>query len=58
MKRAFYRVMEETRETEGIFGINCMVSAEIGDLAREIIRGTLEVGEERGGHGVCSTHGE
>jgi len=46
MKRAFYRVMEETRETDGIFGINCMVSAEMGDLAREIIQRTIEVRDE------------
>ena len=46
MKRAFHRVKEETRETKGIFGINCMVSAEMTQFAQEIIRGVIEVRNE------------
>jgi len=46
MKRAFHRVKEETREARGIFGINCMVSAEMAQLAREVVRGLIEVRNE------------
>jgi len=46
MKRAFRRVEEETREAKGIFGINCMVSAEIAEFAKEVIRTTIEVRDE------------
>jgi len=46
MKRALYRVKEATRKTKGIFGINCMVSAEMAGFAREIIRTTIETRDE------------
>jgi NAD(P)H-dependent flavin oxidoreductase YrpB (nitropropane dioxygenase family) len=46
MKRALHRVKEETRDTKGIFGINCMVSAEMVGFAREIIRTTIEARNE------------
>lgn len=46
MKRALHRVKETTRETKGIFGINCMVSAEMAGFAREIIRTTIEARDE------------
>ena len=37
---------EQTRETKGIFGINCMVSSETVGYAREIIRTTLQARTE------------
>lgn len=46
MKRTLHRVKESTRETKGIFGINCMVSAEMAGFAREIIRTTIEARDE------------
>ena len=46
MKRALHRVKEATRETQGVFGINCMVSAEMAGFAREIIKNTIEVRDE------------
>ncbi|UCB42467.1 MAG: nitronate monooxygenase [Dehalococcoidales bacterium] len=46
MKRALHRVKEETRETKGIFGINCMVSTEMAGFAREIIQTTIEARDE------------
>jgi len=46
VKRAFHRVKEQTRESQGIFGINCMVSAEMAYLARDIIRAVSEVRQE------------
>lgn len=46
MKRAFHRVKEETRESGGIFGINCMVSAEMKQLAQQIIQAVIEVRDE------------
>jgi len=46
MKRALYRVKEETGDTKGIFGINCMVSAEMAGFAREIIQTTIEARDE------------
>ena len=46
MKRTLHRVKEATRETKGIFGINCMVSAEMAGFAREIIRTTIEARDE------------
>ena len=46
MKRAFHRVKEESREAKGIFGINVMVSSEVAEFAREVIRTTIELREE------------
>lgn len=46
VKGAFHRVKEGTREAKGIFGINCMVSAEMTQLARDIIRAVIEVRDE------------
>lgn len=46
VKRAFHRVEEESRQSHGIFGINCMVSAEMTYLARDIIRAVGEVRNE------------
>ncbi len=46
MKRAFHRVKEESRETNGIFGINSMVSSETKEFANEVLRTTIEAREE------------
>jgi len=46
MKRAFHRVKEETREAQGIFGINCMVSAEMAQLSGEVIRAVIDARNE------------
>ena len=46
MKRAFHRVLAETRESQGVFGINCMVSAEMTALAKEVIQTVVDVREE------------
>jgi NAD(P)H-dependent flavin oxidoreductase YrpB (nitropropane dioxygenase family) len=42
LKRALHRVKEQTLESEGIFGINCMVSSEMFTYAREVIKTTIE----------------
>lgn len=42
LKRALQRVKEQTLESEGIFGINCMVSSEMFTYAREVIKTTIE----------------
>ena len=46
LKRVFYRVKEETSESKGIFGINCMVSAEMARWAGEVLRVVTEVRNE------------
>jgi len=46
MKRAFHRVKEESREANGIFGTNIMVSSELREYAGEVIRTTLEAREQ------------
>lgn len=46
MKRAFHRVKEESRETNGIFGINSMVSSEVKEFAEQVIRTTIEARDE------------
>lgn len=46
VKSLIHRVKEATRESGGVFGINCMVSAEMKRGAEEIIRGTLDAREE------------
>jgi len=43
LKRVFYRVKEETRKSKGIFGVNCMVSAEMARWAGEVLRAIIEV---------------
>ncbi len=42
LKRALHREKEQTLESEGIFGINCMVSSEMFTYAREVIKTTIE----------------
>ena len=46
VKQVIRSVTEATREAKGIFGINCMVSAEMLRGARDLIRGTLDAREE------------
>ena len=46
VKTLIHRVEEATRGTGGIFGINCMVSAELARGGREIIRGAFDAREE------------
>lgn len=46
VKPLIHRVKEATRESKGIFGINCMVSAEMMQGAKDLIRGTLDAREE------------
>jgi len=46
LKRALRRVEESCRESKGIFGINSMVSSEVADFAREVIRTTIELRDE------------
>jgi len=46
LKRVFYRTMEETRESKGIFGINCMVSAEMTQWARGVLQAVTEARDE------------
>ncbi len=43
LKRGFYRVKEETRESKGIFGVNCMVSVEMKQWAEQVFRVIAEV---------------
>jgi NAD(P)H-dependent flavin oxidoreductase YrpB (nitropropane dioxygenase family) len=45
-KQAIRSVMEATQEAKGIFGINCLVSSEVLQEARDIIRATLEARQE------------
>lgn len=42
LKRALQRVKEQTSESQGIFGINCMVSSEMFRYSREVIKTAIE----------------
>jgi enoyl-[acyl-carrier protein] reductase II len=46
LKRALIRVKEQTRESHGIFGINCMVSSETVMYARQVIGATIQARNE------------
>jgi len=46
MKRVLHRIKEDTRESQGIFGVNCLVSAEVITQAREIIQAVIDVRSE------------
>ncbi|MGI6548755.1 MAG: NAD(P)H-dependent flavin oxidoreductase [Syntrophomonadales bacterium] len=46
LRKIFYKVLENTRESQGIFGVNVMVSAEMKDIAQVIIGTMLKVREE------------
>lgn len=45
-KKMFRRVFEETKESQGIFGANVMVSAEVMDNARMVTQAMKELREE------------
>jgi NAD(P)H-dependent flavin oxidoreductase YrpB (nitropropane dioxygenase family) len=46
LKRVCRRTLEETRGSKGIFGINCMVSAEMTQWARVVLQAVIEAREE------------
>ncbi|MBA7605366.1 NADH:quinone reductase [subsurface metagenome] len=46
LKRLLYRIKEDTKDSKGIFGINCMVSAEFTAQARDIIQAVIDVRNE------------
>jgi enoyl-[acyl-carrier protein] reductase II len=46
LKKIYRYVLEKTRDSKGVFGVNVMVSAELVGLAEEIIDTTIEVREE------------
>ena len=46
LKRILYRTKEDTKESKGILGINCMVSAEYISQARDIIQAVIDVRNE------------
>ena len=46
VKQLIRNVAEGTREQEGIFGVNCMVSVEIREVAKTLISGALDAREE------------
>jgi len=46
LKRVLYRTKEETRDSQGIFGVNCMVSAEMTQWASAVLRTIIEARDE------------
>ncbi len=46
LKNIFRHTLERTRDSQGIFGLNCLVSAELLKGAGEVIKAALEVREE------------
>jgi len=46
MKRVLHRIKENTRKSRGIFGVNCLVSAEVVAQAKEIIQAVIDVRNE------------
>ena len=46
IKQLIHNLEEQTRDAKGIFGINCMVSMEMFDGAKQILDGALEAMEE------------
>ncbi len=46
MRAIFQQTLDQTRESQGIFGINVMVSAEMRELAEVIISAMIKVREE------------
>ena len=46
LKRVLHRTCAETRESKGIFGVNCMVSAEMTHWATAVLRAVAEAREE------------
>jgi len=46
LKKLLHRIKEETRESQGIFGINCMVSAEMVQYAKDIFQSVIDARNE------------
>jgi len=46
LKRLLHRIKEETKESQGIFGINCMVSAEMVEQAKETLQAVIDARNE------------
>lgn len=46
IKRVIHRTCAETRESKGIFGVNCMVSAEMGTVIKQVLGAVAEAREE------------
>jgi NAD(P)H-dependent flavin oxidoreductase YrpB (nitropropane dioxygenase family) len=46
LKKLLYRIKEDTKESKGFFGINCMVSTEMAPGAREIIQAVIDARNE------------
>ena len=46
LKKSYYKVLAATKESKGIFGVNCMVSEEMRGMAEDIIKATIEVRDE------------
>jgi enoyl-[acyl-carrier protein] reductase II len=46
LKKIFYRTKEGTSESKGIFGINCMVSAEMAPSVRGVIQAVIDARDE------------
>ena len=46
MKRVLNRIKEDTKESKGVFGINCMVSAEFTAPAKDIVQATIDARNE------------
>lgn len=46
LKKLPHRIKEETRKSQGVFGINCMVSAEMVQYAKETIQAVIDARNE------------
>ena len=46
MKLVLHRIKEGTKESKGVFGVNCLVSSEVLTQAREIIQAVIDVRNE------------
>ena len=46
LTKLLYRIKEDTKESKGIFGINCMVSTEMAPGARDIIQAVIDARNE------------
>jgi len=48
LKKILYRVREATKDSKGIFGINCLVSAEMALPAADLVRAVIDARDEDG----------
>ena len=46
LKKILYRVREATKDSKGIFGINCLVSAEMALPAADLVRAVIDARDE------------